>query len=75
MAHNSVVEELALIASAWQFWWIALAALPEWIQHGTGLADWQNTRADSRAVASSWLAAAGPGIRDFKIIGATSTAA
>ena len=28
MVNNSVVEELALIASAWQFWWIVLAAIP-----------------------------------------------
>ena len=28
MVHNSVTEELAFIAWAWQFWWIVLAAIP-----------------------------------------------
>ena len=36
MVHNSVVEELALIASARQFWWIVLEAIPS--EYSTGLA-------------------------------------
>ena len=39
LVHNSVVEKLALIA--WQFWWIALAAIPSGYSTGRY---WQTVR-------------------------------
>ena len=45
--HNFVVEELALIASAWQFWWIVLAAIPS--GYSTGWC-WQTGRTREQTV-------------------------
>ena len=47
MVHNSEVEELALIASAWRFWWIVLAAIPS--GHSTERC-WQTGRTREQTV-------------------------
>ena len=65
LVHDSVVEEVALITSAWEFWWIVLAATPS--GYSTGLC-WQTGRAREQKVVllqGASPASAGPGIRDF----------
>ena len=47
LVHNSVIEELALIASAWQFWLIASVAIPRGCSIGRC---WQTGRTRDQTV-------------------------